>query len=350
MAEIAELSGKLGSWLTLLTALPFVRAAKLIELEPPLGFRRFDAIVRIETTAGVFDYLTEVKRSYLDVAVTRAIAAVAREVARHNRKMLLFARYIPQPTARRLIDAGVEFADLAGNIHLDLDSHYHWTVLGNRERAVAGRESAQTPSTLKMLFAMMANPESAQWTVRELAAEAGVSKSKAASSRRDYLNDGTIREVEGHIQITDPQHLTDQLLSGYRQILRPHLAIGRFRSQERSVEAFLVRLRQEAEVERLRYALSGSIAAYQLQKFYKGSAATAFVQPSSADLLKRLRLLPDREGPITLLKAFGEVVFWRTMDHTSLAHPWLIYAELMSESDPRAHEAAEELRKEVLVL
>jgi hypothetical protein len=63
-----------------------------------------------------------------------------------------------------------------------------------------------------------------------------------------------------------------------------------------------------------------------------------------------LRLLPDRDGPITLLKAFGEIVYWRTADHTNVAHPWLIYAELMAEPDPRAHEAAEELRKEFSLL
>jgi hypothetical protein len=31
-----------------------------------------------------------------------------------------------------------------------------------------------------------------------------------------------------------------------------------------------------------------------------------------------------------------------------VAHPWLIYAELMYSDDSRAHEAAEELRRERL--
>ena len=43
------------------------------------------------------------------------------------------------------------------------------------------------------------------------------------------------------------------------------------------------------------------------------------------------------------------MVFWRTVDAVPLAHPWLIYAELMFEPDPRAHEAAAELRQEYLV-
>ena len=348
LAKTAERPGTVGSYLTQLRDLPFVRAAKLVEPDPPGGFLDFDAVVQVETPTGVWEYVIEMKRSYLDVAVTRAIAVVAKELARQDRKMLLFARYIPRPTARRLMEAGVEFVDMAGNIHLVMEPHYHWTVLGNREQGVVGRTAIQTPSTLMMLFAVAATPGSASWTVRELAAHAGVSKSKAAAARRDFVRRGTVREIRGRFLINDRQSFTDQVLYGYRQILRPRLTIGRFRSQERVPEEFVARLRQQTNHMRLRYALSGGIAAHQLQGFYKGPTVAAFVEPSTVSLARALRLLPDSEGPITLLRAFGEAVFWDSVDRLSLTHPWLIYAELMSEPDPRAHEAAETLRKEFL--
>jgi len=59
-------------------------------------------------------------------------------------------------------------------------------------------------------------------------------------------------------------------------------------------------------------------------------------------------LLPDRSGPITLLRAFGELVFWRQVSSWMVAPPWLVYSELMNADDPRAHEAALELRREFL--
>jgi hypothetical protein len=124
--------------------------------------------------------------------------------------------------------------------------------------------------------------------------------------------------------------------------------IGRFRPPERNIDDFLARLRKEAKADDFRFSLSGGPAAYQLQKFYKGPHTPIFVRPATSDLPRQLRLLPDREGPVTLLKAFGDLVFWRSTDGVHLAHPWLIYAELMTEPDPRAHEAAEELRKEFL--
>lgn len=344
-----ERSETLNPWLAEITALPFVRAATSLQKDSSVGYFRFDAGVRIETPAGAWEYLAEIKRSYLDLSITRAMAGIAKEVLLQGKKLLLLARYIPLPTAQRLVEAGVEFVDLSGNIHIDMAPGYHWTVLGNRERTIAGRPPVQTPATLQVLFAMAASLSPEKWTVRELAAKAGVSKSKAARTRKDCLKDRTIRDLGDSYRISDPQELADQLLSGYRQTLRPKLMIGRFRAQQRALEGFLGQLREATRPGDPKYALSGGAAAYRLQGFYSGPSATVFVQWSTEDLLRRLRLLPDRDGPITLLRGFGEMVFWRTVDAVPLAHPWLIYAELMFEPDPRAHEAAAELRQEYLV-
>jgi hypothetical protein len=59
--------------------------------------------------------------------------------------------------------------------------------------------------------------------------------------------------------------------------------------------------------------------------------------------------LPDRIGPITLLRAFDELVFWRQVSCWLVAPPWLVYSELMNGDDPSAHEAALELRREFLM-
>ena len=58
--------------------------------------------------------------------------------------------------------------------------------------------------------------------------------------------------------------------------------------------------------------------------------------------------MPDRDGTVILLKGFGQVTYWKAVGGKMLAHPWLIYCELMHSSDPRAHEAAAELEGAIL--
>jgi hypothetical protein len=59
-------------------------------------------------------------------------------------------------------------------------------------------------------------------------------------------------------------------------------------------------------------------------------------------------VLPDKNGPLILLRALGTVPFWKKIRRNIIAHPWLIYCELMYSSDPRAHEAAKQLKAEFL--
>ena len=332
------------------TKLPFVRKVELVETNPTAASQRYEAIIRVNTDAGAFDFLTEVKKSYLDVAVVRRIVAAGRDAIQQQKRVLLLARYIPQPTAQHLLDVGIDFADLAGNMHLRLDPHYHWTVLGNREGAGIKRPVAWTAATLQLLFTCLACPESAEWTVRKLAEHAGVGKSKAASVSRDFLRNRTLRKVNGRFLPFPPRDFADQLLAGYRQILRPRLAIGRFRTRGNDFEELLGRLRHEEEAGNLEFSLTGGLAAFRLQRFYQGLTMAAYVRPNAPDLPRRLRLLPDWNGSVALLKGFGDLAFWKELEGVRIAHPWLIYAELMSEADPRSHESAQELRTEILDL
>lgn len=98
----------------------------------------------------------------------------------------------------------------------------------------------------------------------------------------------------------------------------------------------------------MKFALTGGPAADLLQHYYRGPEVPLFLSESAPAVLQRLGLLPDRSGSVIVLGAFGAPVFWRTVDQMPIAHPWLIYAELMDGADPRGHEAAEELRREFL--
>ena len=333
--------------LSLLRGLPFVRSLKY-QAARAGSIPGWDGKLDIRTPQGSFHFVVAAK----PVQLTRSSASQLTAWLQHQPRartegILLLARHVPRGAAESLIEAKVNFADNAGNIHLAPGKTYNWTVIGN---PAPERESARRPTSraeLQLLFQFATHPESLDWPVRRLETAAGIGKSRVAQARSQMIEEGLIVRAGKHLRLGPSNLLADRLVSGYARVLRPKLVIGRFRAAEAAPEAFLARLRADMPPG-VRYALSGGQAADLLQHFYRGPEVSMFVAPWGRTVGQRLRLLPDRDGPITVLNAFGETVFWEEHGQHAIAPPWLIYVELLRSSDPRAHEAAAELRREFL--
>ena len=308
----------------------------------------YDGKLEIKTPFGRFQLLIEAKRTYVSRSTVNQLLAWLNHFRKDQPNgIILLARHIPRQAAEALIEAKVNFVDDAGNVHLELGDAYNWTAIGFPAPAPISERRPASPAQLQLLFQFVTYPESVNWPVRKLESAAGISKSKAAQVRRQLITEGLLTRRGKRYQLGPTSLLADRLILGYAQVLRPKLTLGRFRPAEKTTESFLARLRKEVP-SGVRYSLSGGPAADLLQHFYRGPEVTLFLEPSSRAIAQQLRLLPDREGPITILSAFGDLVFWEEREHHLLAPPWLVYAELLNSNDPRAHEAAQELRSKFL--
>src|SRR4051794_15814362 len=113
-----------------LRRVPFVRELHYTSAhdESDLGY---DGTTDIHTPEGPFRFAVEVKRSYLTrSAVDQLLALLHYRQKDQPRGVILLARYIPRAVAERLVEANVNFADDAGNVHLALGQAYNWTVIG----------------------------------------------------------------------------------------------------------------------------------------------------------------------------------------------------------------------------
>jgi hypothetical protein len=72
----------------------------------------------------------------------------------------------------------------------------------------------------------------------------------------------------------------------------------------------------------IQWSVTGGPAAYALQKFYRGLDLPVFIDVFSDPLRRKLRIIPDKSGPLIFLLSFATVPFWRETGPLPLAHPW----------------------------
>jgi len=336
---------------------PFLEQLRLLHFVSALNFSAegrsddpgIDGILKLRTPKGTYAFLVEQKRSYLDRGILNALVAQAKVRADlRGEPLLLLARYIPRPSAERLIESGVNFLDQAGNMHLVLGRNYERTILGNKENSAPKEGQRVSPAIAQLMFAFATKEQAGGWSVRQLAEASGLSKSNVAKVRQQLVDRGILRESEHGFDIRDKSRLQEELLRGYELALRPKLLIGRFRSAESGLDEMLASVREAVADLSIRWSVTGGPAASVLQKFYRGLELPIFLDSFPDQLRRQLRIIPDKSGPLIFLRSFGDVPFWRKTEPFPLAHPWLIYSELMYSSEPRAHEAAEEIKREFL--
>jgi hypothetical protein len=322
--------------------LPWVAKVEFISNPDDWGL---DGTLQVTTSGKKHEFLVALKNSFLDRVMLNALIGAAQKIRETSKKeLILFARYVPRPSGDRLIEAGINFLDLAGNIHLALGPDYQRTLLGRKEITKTKSPKKSTTAKVQLLYAMIIHPAAVPLSVRELAVIAGLSKSSVATLRSGLLSEGAVIPKGDKYLPRNPE----QLISSYSQVLRPRLLLGRFRGQESDPAKQMQQIAQVLKQMEIRFSITGGPAADLLQHYYRGTETPIFIFKENSAVFKNAKLMPDREGPIIFLKGPGELAIWREEKGIPLPHPWLIYSELMDCRDPRAHEAATEFHEEFL--
>lgn len=330
---------KLEPFIQLLKELPFVATATLTA-EPT--DERADARLTLGTAQGMYEFVVEAKGAYLTQTLINALAAQKDWIERRKPKIdfIVFAPYIPQPVAEQLIRKEINFVDAEGNIHLAPHPAYHFTRIGYKRRQI--RQGFTGAPMAQIQFVLLTKPDAVTWPIRRLGEAAGVGKTHAANIKRKLIGDRLLTTKE----VVEPKVLEEKFLAAYADVLRPNLLIGTFRAQETDTARLVLHL--DMELRRgPNWALTGAAAEFQLENFYRGQETTLFIDAIDKDLQRRLKLLPDPKGPVTLLRLFGNEIVWRE-DPLPLAHPLLIYAELLYKGGPRELEAAQTIKENYL--
>ncbi|MFN7973002.1 MAG: type IV toxin-antitoxin system AbiEi family antitoxin [Acidobacteriota bacterium] len=319
-------------WLENLRKLPFLRA----NVEAPTTKDPADGVLLLRTPRKTHRLLLEEKRGHLTAAAAVLALQDMRKAAPRG-AWILVAPFVGPDVGARLAEAKVNYADGLGNCHVVLETDYVAHVEGRRPPTRPARDKGTHAQGYLVMFALLAQPELANETVRRIAGVAGVGKTTVAGMLAKLDQEGVLVRRRKGRQLLDEKGLMDRWLAAYPNALRPFLLVGRYRAPDRDPGQV------EARIERgmpdgLRWAWGGGAAAMRLTKYYRGERTVIHVTDPPPDLDRRLGLLRADDGNIVILRAPCKLMLDGPVPGT--AHPLLVYVELMTEGGDRAREAA----------
>lgn len=198
-----------GLFREVLHSLPVIERVETIR-QPRVGQTsswRPDMLFEIEAGGKTWNLVCEVKTTaqprHVRIAALQLKDFVAREFKR-NAYGVLLAQYVSPESANICAEAGIGFADLAGNCRLSFD-HVYVERSGRNTSPAVRRElrSLFAPKSARILRLLLGSPHRA-WKGVELASKAQVSLGHVSNVRNALLDREWVREDNGGILVSNP--------------------------------------------------------------------------------------------------------------------------------------------------
>ena len=298
-----------------------------------------DAVIELRAGGKAIRYAADIKHA--DRRAT--LGLVKNKHERYADPGLLVAHRVTREIAQACREADIQFIDTAGNAYLRAPGILVF-VTGQQippdEIALAPRQGrAGAPTALRMLFAILCQPDLLNAPYREIKEAAGIALGAIGwiffdLTQRGLMGGGGQKHAR---RLLEPQRLIDEWATNYPMRLRPKLHPMKFRAPTPGWWKQLDPTRYGAQ-------WGGEVAADKLTGHLKPAACTLYMHPDDtgrrglARLVADHRLRPDPQGDVEILDAF-----WRLPPdtvHPELVPPLLVYADLLATLDPRNLEAA----------
>jgi len=335
---------------------PWMPKADVRPLAVPLT--RFDGWLAMRVAGRAVRYLVKEERHFRhqDAAVVaerliRWRAALPRP--RTGDRVLLLAPHVREQQAPILERAGIDYLDLAGNVHLNAPGLFVH-VQGRRPP----KEHVTIPARphkgwVKTLMALLVRPDLADAPYRTLADEAAVALGTAAKCMNDLALRGLLLNRKGKRTLPDRPALVALWVQAYVEALRPKLAERRLQVRADDKPRLWARLQAVLGERGQPWALTGADAAGRRHRYFR-AAETEIYAPvrllDDRDVQKALTAQPAaRGGNLLVIEPPGPLAIPDAGVRGVPAAPDLLtYAELRYRGTGQALEAAELLLPGVL--
>ena len=295
--------------------------------------------LKFGTRAAPLIFEVRVTRTHLSYPLANGLIQEAKSA---SAPWLLLAPYVSAQMGHHLVSQRVSYVDAVGNCHLETDGLVVAHVEGKK---IGPKPSERSPglTSHQLLFALIAQPDLVDAPVRRIALAAGIGKS-AALEHLERLNAESILDYHPATGFIYARELLDRWVTAYANAVRPSWLMTRCRP--RLTDSLALDELIERVCSNRIWAFGGAAAAHRMLNSERGTETVLHVSEVSVALLEQLRAVPATDGPLTILRTRGAIAYRGMKPH--LAHPLLVYSELLTVAEPNAVRAAQALREQLL--
>ncbi|SDE04782.1 type IV toxin-antitoxin system AbiEi family antitoxin [Desulfuromonas thiophila] len=264
---------------------------------------------------------------------------------------VLLADYIGDSLAQALMADDLAFFDSAGNGFLQAAPLYYRCTGQRGARPAPLPNRCTQRAGLKILYQLLRDPTLADAPYRAIAAAAGVALGTVGPVIQDLLAKGLLHGSDGQRQLGDLEALHQLWEPAFIERLRPRLQVQRCRlNRPWHLGSLPGLIREQGLTDQV--LLGGELAAACYCPHTQPQQASLHF-PATLVLLKpllQLRLLPDPDGPIDIVRQFAtNQAFARTSaEGVRLSDPLSLRAELLYLGTPPRQALAAQLTRDYL--
>ncbi|MEX1135403.1 MAG: type IV toxin-antitoxin system AbiEi family antitoxin [Balneolales bacterium] len=248
--------------------------------------------------------------------------------------MLVAERLYPN-IKKALNEAGIDWIDVAGNIHLEEGETLIWIDRHTTTPVQQKKNRAFTKTGLKVVFLFLHNEAWLNRTYRDIAEAADV-----ALGNIKHVLDG-LKEHEfiyaknkDVLILKNTDRLLDRWTTGFADELKPRIQKGRYNFMNKEAEQNWKNL---PLVEQDQWG--GEPAADLLTNGLKPLEYILYTKKNRAELMKELKLVPEENGNVEIREPYWTV----KANPPNLVPRLVVYTDLMITGDPRNIKIAEEI-------
>lgn len=322
-------------------SLPPIKKIGIRGLNSKLNNIKFDGFLDITTEKENKTFIFETKR-----IIKRPIPEQIYILKKNYENFILFAEYINSSIAENLKKKDINFVDCQGNIYINITGFLYVNIQGNIIKKSKERELTAIFQSkgLQLLFVLLKNDDYLNSTIRKLYPIAGISHGRTVTILKELKEKKYIKEIEKNKwEFTNKKDIFKKWVTNYGERLRPKILSGTYRISEKMRH----QVSDILKTNNFKFAFTGGFGAELLTHYYRANFLDIFISETEInEVVSKLKLLPARDYNLRLFNLFSDEIIFKK--NNNIAHPLLVYAELVYHGGDRELETAEMIYEQYL--